>query len=62
MKRFILFLAFALCGMSVLAQPVMKVSASEHDFGKFKEEAGRQKFDFVVMNTGDQPLVIQNIV
>jgi len=46
----------------MVAQPVMKVSASEHDFGKFKEEAGRQKFDFVVMNTGNQPLVIQNIV
>jgi hypothetical protein len=40
----------------------MKVSSAEHDFGKFKEEAGKQKFDFVVMNTGDQPLVIQNIV
>ncbi len=40
----------------------MKISSSEHDFGKFKEEAGRQKYDFVVMNTGNQPLVIQNIV
>ena len=62
MKRFILFFAFALCGIYVFAQPAMKISTSEHDFGKCKEEAGRQKFDFVVMNTGDQPLVIQNIV
>ncbi|HOW10714.1 MAG TPA: DUF1573 domain-containing protein [Bacteroidales bacterium] len=62
MKRFILFFVFTLFGISVMAQPAMKISASEHDFGKFKEEAGRQKFDFVVMNTGDQPLVIQNIV
>jgi len=40
----------------------MKVSASEHDFGKFKEEAGRQTYDFIVTNTGTDPLVIQNVV
>jgi hypothetical protein len=62
MKRLILFVAFVLGGVMTMAQPVMKVSAAEHDFGKFKEEAGRQKYDFVVMNTGNQPLVIQNIV
>ncbi len=45
-----------------VAQPVMKVSSSEHDFGKFKEEAGKQTYNFTVMNTGNQPLVIQNIV
>jgi hypothetical protein len=39
-----------------MGQPQMKLSGNEHDFGKFKEEAGRQKFDFVVMNTGNQPL------
>jgi hypothetical protein len=40
----------------------MKVSETEHDFGKFKEEAGRQTYDFVVTNTGTDPLVIQNVV
>ena len=49
-------------GAAIWAQPVMKISSAEHDFGKFKEEAGSQKYDFVVMNTGNQPLVIQNIV
>ena len=62
MKRIFFTVFFALSGMIILAQPVMKISASEHDFGKFREEAGRQKFDFVVQNTGNQPLVIQNIV
>ena len=47
--------------VSVFAQPVMKISASEHDFEN-QEEAGKQKFDFVVMEQGDQPLVIKNIV
>jgi hypothetical protein len=40
----------------------MKLSATEHDFGKFKEEAGKQSFDIDVTNTGNAPLVIQNIV
>lgn len=53
---------FAIIGISVSAQPSMKISGAEHDFGKFKEEAGKQRYDFVVMNTGTQPLVIQNIV
>jgi len=44
------------------AQTKMKVSETEHDFGKFKEEAGRQTFDFIVTNTGTDPLVIQNVV
>lgn len=51
-----------LFGSALMAQPIMKVSKAEHDFGKFKEEAGKQTFDFVVTNSGNQPLVIQNIV
>lgn len=47
---------------AVAAQPMMKISEQEHNFGTFKEEAGSQKFDFVVSNTGNAPLVIQNIV
>ena len=62
MKKFILVLTFALTGVMISAQPAMKISSSEHDFGKFKEEAGKQTYDFVVLNTGNQPLVIQNIV
>jgi hypothetical protein len=44
------------------SQTKMQVSATEHDFGTFKEEAGRQTFDFVVTNSGTEPLVIQNVV
>ncbi len=62
MKKLFFLLSLTCLGIIANGQPVMKISASEHDFGKFKEEAGRQKFDFVVMNTGNQPLVIQNIV
>lgn len=62
MKKLFFLFAMALSGVVVMAQPVMKVSSADHDFGKFKEEAGKQKYDFTVMNTGNQPLVIQNIV
>jgi hypothetical protein len=40
----------------------MQLSATEHDFGTFKEEAGRQTYDFIVTNTGIEPLVIKNVV
>jgi hypothetical protein len=62
MKRLILFLILTIFGIVIWAQPVMKLSSIAYDFGKFKEEAGRQKYDFIVMNTGNQPLVIQNII
>jgi hypothetical protein len=62
MKKLLLFFSVLSIGASVLAQPVLKLTVSEHDFGTFKEEAGRQSFDFIVSNTGNAPLVIQNIV
>ena len=62
MKRlFLLFSTIFVCA-SLIAQPSMKISSSVHDFGKFKEEAGKQTFDFIVTNSGNSPLVIQNIV
>lgn len=61
MKRLILILIVAFTGSIILAQPLMKISSAEYDFGKFKEEEGQQSYDFVVMNTGNQPLVIKNI-
>ncbi|MDQ1332175.1 MAG: hypothetical protein QG576_209 [Bacteroidota bacterium] len=60
-KLFLLFSVISLA-ISVTAQPAMKISAQEHDFGSFKEEAGPQSFDFLVTNTGNAPLVIQKIV
>lgn len=62
MKKIFLGLSMVFICMTLMAQPVLKLSDAEHDFGKFKEEDGRQKFDFIVTNTGNQPLVIQNII
>jgi hypothetical protein len=55
-------LIFGIAAKSQVATTKMQLSATEHDFGTFKEEAGRQTFDFIVSNTGTEPLVIQNVV
>jgi hypothetical protein len=65
MKRLLFLISLLFLGVIIkgqVAQTKMQLSATEHDFGTFKEEAGRQTFDFVVTNTGIDPLVIQNVV
>ena len=65
MKSIGLFLSLLMLGVTASSQVAitkMQLSATEHDFGTFKEEAGRQTFDFVVTNTGTNPLMIQNVV
>jgi hypothetical protein len=61
MKKIFLSISFILFGTALLSQPVMKLSATKHNFGTFKEEAGRQRFDFIVTNIGNSPLVITHI-
>jgi len=62
MKKLFLILSVITLALSASAQPVMKLSEQDHNFGTFKEEAGPQSYDFIVTNTGNAPLVIQNIV
>jgi len=65
MKRFLFFVSLLIISVAVksqYSQTNLKMSDTQHDFGTFKEEAGRQTFDFIVTNTGNQPLVIQNVV
>lgn len=65
MKKLVLFASFlivAVSAMSQMAVTSLKASENQHDFGTFREEAGRQTYDFYFTNTGTQPLVIQNVV
>lgn len=64
MKRLLFIISLMILGITVksqIASTKMQLSATEHDFGTFKEEAGRQSFDFILTNTGTEPLVIQNV-
>ncbi len=62
MKRYFFLLYFFVSGVMVFAQPKVQVSKYEHDFGTFREEDGRQTYNFEVVNIGNAPLAIQNIV
>jgi hypothetical protein len=65
MKKYLLLISLFVLGLSARSQmavTTIKVSEPVHSFGQFKEEAGPQSFDFMVTNTGTQPLVIQNVV
>lgn len=40
----------------------LKFSETHHNFGTFQEEAGPQTVDFIVTNTGPNPLIIKKVV
>jgi hypothetical protein len=64
MKILFLFSSFLLSGFiasSQYLQTKMQISPTEYNFGVFREEAGRQTFDFSVTNTGSSPLIIRNV-
>jgi hypothetical protein len=65
MKRLFLLLSLLIVGITVrsqVAQTTVQFAETQHNFGTFKEEAGRQTYDFLLTNTGSLPLVIQNVV
>ncbi len=65
MKKVLLIATLFVLSFNIGAQvavTTMKLSENQHDFGVFKEESGPQKYNFILTNTGSQPLVIKNIV
>ena len=68
MKRFALFIiplmVIGSAGMVAAQQKSANISfeKTQHDFGKVKEEAGTVSYDFVFTNTGNEPLVISQVV
>jgi hypothetical protein len=64
MKKLSFVFVMCLASMTLKSQysiTTLKFSETQHDFGVFREEAGRQTFNFIVTNTGNQPLVIQKV-
>lgn len=62
MKNLFLSVSLFLLSTVAFSQARLQLLTTEHDFGIFKEEAGRQTFNFIVTNTGDSALVILNVV
>ena len=64
MKKLSIVFIMCLVSMTIKSQysiTTLKFSETQHDFGVFREEAGRQTFNFIVTNIGNQPLVIQKV-
>lgn len=58
MKRLFSLMVVALFGMSAMAQAVIKFEKTSINLGTFKEDKV-QNCEFVFVNTGDKPLVVQ---
>ena len=64
MKTLLSLIFTVVMGVSLNAQQnrsKIQLLETEHNFGRFSEEAGRQTYDFVFTNEGTDPLVVQNI-
>ena len=47
--------------LSVLAQPKIEFKTTDHDYGAINEDDGLAQTEFEFTNTGDQPLVLNNV-
>ncbi|MFA8432927.1 MAG: DUF1573 domain-containing protein [Marinifilaceae bacterium] len=57
-------IGFLFVGSVLQAQngkPTMKFDSKEYDFGTFKEETGKITHSFEFVNTGNQPIIINNV-
>ena len=59
--RNILATLLALIASIAIAQPVIVFDKQRHDFGTIEEANGKVTYDFVFVNTGNEPLVISNV-
>ena len=59
--RNILATLLALIANIAIAQPVIVFDKQRHDFGTIEEANGKVTYDFVFVNTGNEPLVISNV-
>lgn len=60
MKKLLIFFAAALFSVAASAQAVIKFEKTTHNFGTFSADEV-QKVEFTFTNTGDKPLIIQQV-
>ena len=61
MKQLILGLILIFSITVSVAQPQIVFDNKNHDFGTFEEETGPVTHDFRFVNSGNEPLVLQNV-
>ena len=61
MKQLITLAGFLLFAFLLNAQPKLTFSSVEHDFGTIKENKGLATTEFEFKNTGNQPLILNNV-
>ena len=61
MKQLILGLILIFSITVSVAQPQIVFDNKNHDFGTFEEETGPVTHDFQFVNSGNEPLVLQNV-
>ena len=59
--KFILTIASLFIVTTLLAQPNIEFKSTSYDYGTIKEDGGLAKTEFEFTNTGDQPLVLNNV-
>jgi hypothetical protein len=61
MKQVLFTLVISMLALVAAAQPKMEFKKLEHNFGDIKEDAGAAKFAYEFTNTGNAPLLINNV-
>lgn len=60
MKRFLFFIAYVFCSVSLMAQTIDFVQ-TKHDYGKISEDDGVAYHQFEFVNNGDAPLILKKV-
>lgn len=64
-KKIVLILIASFLGLNFIyaqqIKAVIKFEKQEHNFGTFKEDAGKQNYAFEFLNTGTVPLIIKQV-
>ncbi|MBN1925605.1 MAG: DUF1573 domain-containing protein [Prolixibacteraceae bacterium] len=61
MKQILILIVLLSTFQLIQAQPKVEFKKTTHDYGSIKEEAGLATTEFEFSNTGDQPLIINNV-
>lgn len=64
LRSSLIALLFCICGLAISQikkKPIIQFETFSHNFGTLKEEIGKATHEFVFTNTGNAPLIIQQV-